>query len=235
MAMLSRAGTVLVALTAIAAPARGQHDASEPAGGPFTRPAVLNAPFSADAITRVRETLRDGTVREHTVTSRYYRNSNGQVRAELETPWGPYVMLESEIATPDLHGLIYVVDPATRTYRLTGHLFAAWLFNGEGRIALPVGKACFRLAHAVAGASGDERLRAVNAQFLADLGLVRASHRSDDVGIVDYELTNIRREEPPAELFDVPTDYTLVHGSPDDPLIAVAPWQSPPACKPLPR
>jgi hypothetical protein len=87
-----------------------------------------------------------------------------------------------------------------------------------------------------AGVSDAERLRAVNAQVSPDLGIVTASHRSDDIRIVDYEVTNIRRGEPPTELFDVPTDYTLVQGSlPDDPAVTFAPWQSPPACKPLKR
>jgi len=49
------------------------------------------------------------------------------------------------------------------------------------------------------------------------------------------QVTNIRRDEPPAELFEVPTDYMLVTGSHDDPLVSFAPWQSPPACKPLTR
>jgi hypothetical protein len=44
---------------------------------------------------------------------------------------------------------------------------------------------------------------------------------------VDYEVTNIRRDNPPAELFEVPTDYTLVTGSHDDYLVRFAPWQSP--------
>jgi hypothetical protein len=117
-----------------------------------------------------------------------------------------------------------VLDPAKRTYRIGNSLVATGLFNGEGRVALPVGKVCFQNAPpVVAWVSDVERLRAVNAQVSPDLGVVIASHRSDDIGSVDYELTNIRREEPPTELFDVPTDYTFVHGSlPDDPLVTFA-------------
>jgi len=131
----------------------------------------------------------------------------------------------------------YVLDPTKRTYRIAAFGFATQLFNGEGGVPLPVGKVCFQYPPRVAaGVSDAERLRAVNAQVSPDLGIVTASHRSDDIRIVDYEVTNIRRGEPPTELFDVPTDYTLVHGSlPDDPLFTFAPWQSPPACKPLQR
>ena len=41
-----------------------------------------------------------------------------------------------------------------------------------------------------------------------------------------YVVTNIRRAEPPADLFEVPTDYTFVRSSiPDDPLITLTPWR----------
>jgi hypothetical protein len=115
--------------------------------------------------------------------------------------------------------------------------FATELFNGEGRVALPVGKACFQTAPpVVANTSDAERLRTVNAQVSPDLGVVIASHHSDFIGSVDYELTTIRREEPPAELFEVPVDYTFGRGSlPDDPLVSFAPRQSKHSCEPLTR
>lgn len=52
-----------------------------------------------------------------------------------------------------------------------------------------------------------------------------------------YVVTNIRRAEPPADLFEVPTDYTFVRSSiPDDPLITLTPWrQFAPACEPVTR
>jgi len=232
MAVLSRTGSLLAIAAALAAPASGQDFAH--LGGPFSRVVVLNAPFSAEATTRVQELSPDGTARLHTVTARYYRDSQGQVRAEVDTPWGPYVVVASPGPEPVE---FYVLDPTKRTYRIAAFGFATQLFNGEGGVPLPVGKVCFQYPPRVAaGVSDAERLRAVNAQVSPDLGIVTASHRSDDIRIVDYEVTNIRRGEPPTELFDVPTDYTLVHGSlPDDPLFTFAPWQSPPACKPLQR
>ena len=232
MALISRTGSLLAIVAAVAAPASGQDFAR--LGGPFSRVVVLNAPFSADATTRVQELSPDGTARLHTVIARYYRDSQGQVRAEVETPWGPYVVVAS--AGPERLEF-YVLDPAKRTYRIAAFGFATQLFNGEGGVPLPVGKVCFQYPPRVAaGVSDAERLRAVNAQVSPDLGIVTASHRSDDIRIVDYEVTDIRRGEPPTELFDVPTDYTLVDGSlPDDPLFTFAAWQSPPACKPLQR
>jgi hypothetical protein len=239
-----RTGMLLVTVMALSAPSHGQHyDASEPAGGPFSRGAVPNAPFSADAFTKLRETLPDRSVREQTVTAHYYRDSQGRVRAELDTPWGQYVVVrlffrDSEpVRGPTERMGTWVLDPAKRTYRFGAFRIATELFNGEGRIALPVGKVCFQNAPPVlADVSDAERLQAVNAQVSPDLGVVIASHRSDSIGSVDYELTNIRREEPPAELFEVPTDYTFVRGSlPHDPLVSFAPWQSKHSCEPLTR
>ena len=43
-----------------------------------------------------------------------------------------------------------------------------------------------------------------------ELGLVMYMRYSDSrSGDVEYELTNVRRADPPADLFVVPTDYTL--------------------------
>ena len=214
-------------------------------GGPFARVLVLNAPFTAEATTRVQEVSPDGTARLHTVTARYYRDSQGQVRAEVDTPWGPYVVVASQ--GPE-RVEFYVLDLTKRTYRNAAYGIAAQLFNGEGGVAQPVGKVCFQYPpRVVAGVSDAERLRAVNAQVSPDLGIVTASHRSDEIPSVDskatnirrsvdYELTNIRREEPPAKLFQVPPDYTFVSiGSREDPVVGFVPWQSPPACYPQKR
>jgi hypothetical protein len=210
MAMIRRTGSLLAIVAALAAPANGQDYAR--LGGPFARVLVLNAPFSAEATTRVQEVSPDGTARLHTVTARYYRDSQGQVRAEVDTPWGPYVVVASQ--GPE-RVEFYVLDLSKRTYRSAAYGIAADLFNGEDGVALPIGKVCFEYPpHVVAGVSDAERLRAVNAQVSPDLGIVTASHRFDEITSVDskatnirrsvdYELTNIRREEPPAKLFEV--------------------------------
>jgi hypothetical protein len=235
MALISRTGSLLAIVAALAAPANGQDFAFARLGGPFTRVVVLNAPFSAEATTRIQELPPDGTARLHTSTAHYYRDSQGRVRAEVDTPWGPYVI----VASPGPERVeFYVLVPTKRTYRIASYGFAAQLFNGEGGVPLPVGKVCFQYPSRVAaGVSDAERLRAVNAQVSPDLGIVTASHRSDDIRIVDYEVTNIRRAEPPAKLFEVPTDYTFVSvgGAREDPLVIFSPWQSPPACKPVKR
>ena len=230
MRFMSCAAMILMVFMALPAPTHGQHylPVRPRAGGPFSDVPVLNAPFSADAITTVRDRLPDGSVQEHIVTAHYYRDSQGRVRAEVETPWGPYVMLDlgpGATSGGNTRGPFYVLDPVKRTYRIGGLSFGKDLCNGEGRVALPVARVTFRVAYPVDFMSEAERLRAVNAQVSRDLGVVISSHRADQIGSVDYELTNIRRDEPPAELFTVPPDYTFVHGSHDDPALVLRPWQ----------
>jgi hypothetical protein len=59
----------------------------------------------------------------------------------------------------------------------------------------------------------------------SELGLVVVSQRTDHIGSVDYALTEIRRDEPPAKLFEIPAGYTLVQGAHiDDPLIEFEAW-----------
>jgi len=223
-------------IAALAAPATAQ-TSSLPAGGPFTATPITNAPLSAEAITKIR--AADGTNAEYTVTARYYRNAQGWIRAEVDTPSGPYILLDlGPGLTPDGHwrGPHYRLDTVTKTYRVAGGTIERSVFNGEGRAALPLGNACFQRIRSVAGESPAERLLAVHAEVAPDLGIVIASHRADNIAAVDYQLTNIRREEPRATLYEVPSDYTFIeHGSRNNPIIAFAPWQSPPACKPIHR
>ena len=87
MTMIRRIGGLLAIVVALAAPASGL-DYFASLGGPFSRVLVLNAPFSAEATTRIQEVSPDGTARLHTVTARYYRDSQGQVRAEVDTASG---------------------------------------------------------------------------------------------------------------------------------------------------
>jgi hypothetical protein len=49
--------------------------------------------------------------------------------------------------------------------------------------------------------------------YSSELGMVERSTRNDPLtGETVYQLTNIRRGEPPAYLFQVPADYTIKDG-----------------------
>ncbi len=238
MAPIRRAGFAVVVLSVFARPGTAQSsNMSIPVGGPFSRDTVLDAPFAAEATTHVMVRLPDGSAGKYTVTARYYRDSQGRVRAEMDTPSGVFVMLEIPPGKVTReHNPFYVLDPVRRVYTIgPGYSLVAKLFNGEARVALPVkiqepirARFCFEMAPAVSAASDGERLKTVAAQVAPDLGIVIASHRSDAIGSVDYQVTNIRRGEPSADLFDVLTTYSFV----SEGAIAVGPWQSPPACGP---
>jgi hypothetical protein len=240
----SRTWMLLVALASLGAPGNAQTpDLSVPAGGPFSSQPVVNAPFSAEATTRFHRVSADGSKREDTLTARYYRDSAGRVRAELDTQWGPYTIVSvpgplAPAPGPVRSTMYYWFDLQKRTYQLgPGYPFAAHVFNGEGRVAIPLAKACFQLAAPVVLYESDqERLHAVNAQGLLDLSIVTASQRSDGIVTVDYKVTNIRRGEPSPQLFDV-TDFTFegpaaalgVHD--DEWLVRYAPWNAT-SCRP---
>ena len=239
MTSISRCAALLATLTAIPSPATAQVVAN--LGGPFSRDVVLNAPFSAIATTTVRDVLPDGAESVRSVTARYSRNASGAVRVELDTRWGPYVV----VAQPGRERPeFFLLDPVARTYIPSNVLAATWLFNGESGLPLPVDKNCFEYAPLIEEKlTPAERLQAVNAEVLPGLELVRASHRVDDISkpdskgqrmrrVRDYVLTEIQREEPPAHLFEVPNDYTFVMPSRELPLVRwTHPWLRSDSCK----
>jgi hypothetical protein len=239
---IGRRAILLAILVIVSAPATAQDFAR--LGGPFTREVVVNSPFSAHATTTVGEVYPDGTAHKRSVSARYFRDSRGHVRAEVDTPWGPYIV----VAIAGAERVQYLMlDPATRTYWESHFTIAAQLFNGEGGVALPVGKNCFEYPPLVAeGTTEADRLQAVDADISPGLDLVRGSHRFDEIPVVgskgnrirrsfDYALTDIRHEEPPTSLFDIPYDYTHAIGRGVDPFVGFAPGQWPASCSPLTR
>src|SRR5215217_7126067 len=89
---------------AAAIPVVGLGQQADPAagiGGPLSKPLVLDAPFSADAITTVRLTLADGTRLEQTTTAHYYRDRAGRGRVEfmMDGLEAPKTLAERHIRT----------------------------------------------------------------------------------------------------------------------------------------
>jgi len=95
------------------------------AGGPLTDAVVPNAPFTADAVTTVTQTLGDGTKIEQRTTAKWYRDSTGRVRREQTvigidrlSPQGqPQTTITFDSVPRD--PTPYVLNPATRTARRT--------------------------------------------------------------------------------------------------------------------
>ncbi len=62
----------------------------------------------------------------------------------------------------------------------------------------------------------------------AELNLLIQSWQSDSRSTIEYRLSNIRRIEPPARLFDMPPDYTMdMLSTPGDPWMSFASAESP--------
>ncbi len=121
-------------------------------GGPLSGPMpFLNAPFSAEAVTTVRQKPRSGTPLEQSTTARYYRDSFGRVRIELLMEGLPppktaaerhmrltiYPMTEVHPPAPWWAG--YTVDPVTRTVRYTGRSLVPLSSGGGHSLGIPVG------------------------------------------------------------------------------------------------
>ena len=105
------------------------------AGGTLSDAVVPNAPFSADAVTTVTQTLGDGTKIEQRTTAKWYRDSTGRVRREQTVigldrlnPQGP-PQTTITFDTVPRDPMPYVLNPANRTARRTPR-GVQW-FNGN--------------------------------------------------------------------------------------------------------
>jgi hypothetical protein len=235
-----------------------------------------NAPFSADAVTTVTQTLADGTKIEQRTTAKWYRDSSGRVRRE-QTVIGldrlnPSATPQTTISFDSVPGdpMPYTLNPATKTARRaarglqwftvldgvrqlplglaftaaggrTGNttreltLTSGWSFAGTQVTPIPADaqrtdeqlgtrqvegvKATGRRSTTViaAGRIGNDRpIQIVEEQWESpELNMVISSRFSDPrTGVVEYRLTNINRAEPRAELFSVPSDYTIIDANP---------------------
>jgi len=223
----------------------------------FSAKVVKGAPFSAQALTEVDETLSDGNQIHRTATSTLYRDSQGRTRREetvgaigpWEPPQGngqPMVLINDPVA-----GTNYVLNPTTHTaHRMaqfhnrmerrsqstdnaTGAPVAAPEGHGprdfEERVAEeggtvnkePLGTQMVQGVQAEgtrttvtfpAGSMGNTKpIQIVTEQWYSPaLQMVVMSTRHDPrFGQTTYRLTNINQVEPAAELFQVPSEYTV--------------------------
>jgi hypothetical protein len=281
------------------APVASPQAAIDPMGGPL----VTGAPFSADALTTVTQTLGDGTRLEQRVTAKFYRDTAGRVRREQTiigldalapgTPSRTMITLDSVAADP----MPYVIDPVARTARrMPRGSFAANSWSSGVTYFGNADLSARRITRQAAGDQSDanqreleravsqlalnlnqmrsgvgqnwtaapippdvrpteeelgtrqmEGVKATGRRITAvipidrvgndrpititderwespELKLVVYSRFADPrTGVVEYRLTGINRGEPRAELFTVPSDFTVVPG------ISVRPVSAAPA------
>jgi hypothetical protein len=125
--------------------------ATAPASGRLSDVVFANAPFSADAVTTVTQTLADGTKIEHRTTSKWYRDSSGRVRREqsvigldrLNSSSQPQTTITFDSVPGDPQP--YTLFPATRTARraprgvqwlTSGGAASLWLAGANGGYVL---------------------------------------------------------------------------------------------------
>jgi hypothetical protein len=175
---------------------------TEAVANPLVGTAVFDAPFSADAITRVRQTLPDGTQVERVATARLYRDRAGRVRVEQTivgrngsaadrqirvTVWSPLLIASDEMLgrnPPDASGLVYWLDDARRTARRGPRFAAAITVGGRDTFALPLGGVRFLVF--------DRDNRSMGMDRLDDAAIERASlgrQRVEGIDAVGYRVT----------------------------------------------
>jgi hypothetical protein len=118
--------------------------ATAPASGRLSDVVFANAPFSADAVTTVTQTLGDGTKIEHRTTSKWYRDSSGRVRREqsvigldrLNASNQPQTTITFDSVPGDPQP--YTLNPATRTALRTPR-GVHWLTSGGSSLWLSPG------------------------------------------------------------------------------------------------
>jgi hypothetical protein len=228
-----------------------------------TSTVVTGQPYSADGVTKITQSLADGTRIEREVRSKFYRDSAGRVRREqnilgLDSLLGALSSApQTAITITDpVAGIVYSLDPVRREarriviagdgyYRLTLPSSApspAPMGPGEVAITSPsiitlpspstaplpapkpesLGTRQIEGLSATgqrttsqipAGRIGNDRpIEIFDERWISsDLKVVLLSrHRDPQTGEVEFRLTNIKRAEPPSDLFKVPSNNTII-------------------------
>lgn len=202
---------------------------------------VTGAPYSADVSTVVNETLADGNTINRTTSGHVARDSQGRTYSEQNFAGGPWAEKGSTtmiFLLDPVAGYSYVLNPNTKI-AMRRELKTA---PGDGPPRGPRSGAGHPPADAnnrveadlgsqtVSGvaATGKSITRTVpagaigNAQPIIEKSeiwtspdlqvVVLSKHTDPRFGQSTYTLANIRRGDPSASLFQVPSDYTVQDG-----------------------
>jgi len=200
---------------------------------------VTGAPFSALATTETVQTLQNGTTITHKTQASLYRDSEGRFRKEVTvTAIGPlaaqgqprtFIVIQDPVA-----GTSYVLEPDQKIARVlpgrpgrrTGGKDPVPFrgLNREEDVDVKKESLGTRTINGInaegtlytrtipAGQIGNDKPITVTNEtwYSPGLQLVVMSKRSDPrFGQTTYTLTNIQRADPAANLFTVPSDYTV--------------------------
>lgn len=218
--------------------ARGMGPGVRFLGGEAGRPGpvVTGAPYSAEAVTEITQSLADGNKIHQTNTTRIYRDSQGRTRRE------PALDALSSAAARSVPQLAFINDPvAGMSYvlDLAAHTATSTPLPPQGvrgpranRPPRPPGGSANAKTESLgrqilAGVPADGQRITVtipagqigNAQLIQivseswyspDLEVTVLSKRSDPrFGDTVFQLSDLSREEPPSTLFVVPADFQV--------------------------
>ena len=216
---------------------------------------VKGAPYSATAVTETVQTLADGAKITHKKSDTVYRDSEGRVRREQTFDRvGPFSVGDQPqqvvFINDPVAGMSYFLDPQRKTARRMSiadrptprfspsgpppnderktEVLSKQLFDGveaEGTrviTTIPVGKI-----------GNDRALEIVSERWESPAlqVVVLSKHKDPFAGETTYRLTDIKRNEPPHTLFEVPAEYTIEEGKggrPQGPASGFAPSRKPP-------
>jgi hypothetical protein len=200
------------------------------------RPPVKGAPYSAQVVAEITQTLADGTRITHSTYSRLYRDSEGRERCE-ETSEGVFkgifisdpvehagysLDLGRKVATrtigqervgKEMRGAVvrFVQDHPTdsapeKGSKITGHM------NPEEQLGTRMIEGISAVGTRTTVVGLDGQINNVNERWISpDLHIALLMTASNSVwGPITYRLMNIIRGEQPRALFEVPTDYKIV-------------------------
>jgi len=220
---------------------------------------VRGAPYSAEGVTTISQTLGDGTRIERRTTAKVYRDSEGRVRRE-QTVLGLDLLKSSGEGQPiitisdPINAETWVLDSASRTAR-RNRAGLQWSAARGGDVPPPppppppppgapggmtagvrVERRAFNDANPPESL-GTRQIEGVSAEgvrstttipageignlnpiqlvterwFSKELQMAVLITRKDPrSGDTTYRLTNVVRNEPPPDLFTVPSDYRIV-------------------------
>jgi hypothetical protein len=206
--------------------------------GPHLGKVVTGAPYKADVAATSVQTLADGNIIQRTTTGVVARDSPGRTYSS-ETITGMFGQTGTKTMTfisDPVAGYVYTLNAATKTamrrplraHNGTGaNARAEWSGHTGTRpadsnvvsstmnaqIVNGVNAEGKTVTHTIpAGSMGNEKpiVATTETWYSPELQVVISSKRVDPrEGTSAYAITNIQRTEPPATLFQVPSDYTI--------------------------
>ncbi len=206
-------------------------------GGPGMHKVVTGAPFSADVTDSINQTLSDGNTIQHTTTGHIARDAQGRTYMQHTINGGPLAQNGPTTITfisDPVAGYSYVLDANKKTaMRRTlkpppsggaePQTRGPWHEQPDSanRVESDLGTQTINgvsatgksITHTIpAGEMGNAKPIVSESEtwYSTELQIpVLAKHNDPRSGQSVYALTNIHRGDPPASLFEIPSDYTI--------------------------